>query len=1608
MAESSQPGEGGRGSGAAAPEALRPRMYKAVRATILGQEGASPRRETLARWLRDLFQEGPQKLTFPEELAEAQQAAFQAGLERAVNRGRSLAGAWFSWDALPGWLEDLKQAVSQVAQGDEAPRSLSPGPDLTDQELSGLLLHRLRQRWCGGPAAAETCRIDAWLREVALVSRQPLEIGTFARLFHTVALYYREGLAAPEERRTAWHRVVKKVTDGRPLKNLEELVIYLEGQASPGGEATGPRAAPPVDPELFPGQDLRALCQLLREALNYLARGDGDPAAKARLEWLSRRRDFIDLKDLLLAFLSRAASQDPLPPPTEVLDLLQLQGFPIQHRDFRDEYRARLAPLTALGESSAAALRFPLDPSLLTGDAATDLDRLKEQDERRRLWLAAFQEEALAFLAGRGEPLPRVELIRPAARFAVTWLAAARCRAGEPFKAGTLAEEAAGLMPGALLKLIRPRKGYELQHKGQLTRLLRLEAEAFEESLSRSRSLGRIISSHDERLLFRLAAAATLAAQTREAPLAAGHVQALDPARVDSALTELAAGLSLDLEPARAPLWYEFREWLRDKLNWPTLVALGEDLGLPARRWEAAAARLVDDLAHQLYRLVVARARAECGHPPLPGDRQLLFWLAAWFTPERQAFWEGASYQLLDAIRTRARRAVWESYPLAVESREELVSLIRFFLDEEMGGRSLEDFARSRRLSLLPEKVAARLQRCQIPPEVLDPGGLEAAVQEVLRPRAPEASQAQRRLEEEVLSWLPRTDCGSCGSPGCLTFARLLVQGRSQPSQCLQSSPEARQRLAAILAQAPPLALTPEPYALTEEDCTRLTSLLDPYFQAWRQVLAQELAGDGGRGLVPLSPDEVSILQLGKSPDAATFHRYLEDYLGREAAARLSPADLEFLGEHGSPRLAAEAQELEDSFSWLEQETRAGLSGAALARKDPAGQARAAYARALYLSDLSADDQRRVQEFRLHRFLPDFLRDWEEALPEHWQAGYRLEDWRDFAHIVAKSYWHQEHTPAPGELLRDLPPETAAAPRLEELGNSFWEGLVQEELAALDGRRRRLEALLHRRRVAAAADLDFLAQGLTARAWQELAGAPGSPGLAPLVERGLALLDTANLAVSGDLRAYWDEMSPRVRQILHADPQVAPPELARLQAGAGGLAWREMHTLRQGWLKALVQAAAASLLAQEQEAARFEQGELPAPTPGALRRAVRQLYLSGLKTGEDIRQALSACLDRYPGGREALGEAALFSLTWERLESRAFLKKARPEEDPLTRALDRLLKARVALDLKKLKAYMFLLARMEGNLDKLTALLREIRETSDVIEAAWLSFTEERAHQAAAAPASPGGPIPLLAGRLPEAARFNRFLAEGLPRGEPRDYTQAYWELRTLLEFYVVTAPPEASPAQVLATLESGPYDLTGLSRDALLAALTALAGQRERLLPRKISICTYVLGHQLAAGHSRLAADEARFLQEKSAFLKVEGLPAELHKGILAGRRGVELGKIRNELYLKLSDLLTEERTGSFARRIGQIIDRLEEERAATLAAFRRGELNRLTAFYILRRFQKDRARVAVPDLCRFLRQYQPEKLAALRARLAPQVAAQVNRRLEEMVASYRAALAG
>lgn len=1601
-------------------EALRPRLYQAVKATLLAAKDPQDRRDLLDRWLFNLYQEGPREVSFPEELAEAREAAFQAGLARAMTRCRGYAGSWFAWDApKEQWVGELERVVARVAQGDkdalEYYRKLKtenrklgiPGPPLQTR-----ILHLLRQRWCGDAGAPETFRVDEWLGEVGFISRELMEIGSWARRFHLLALLHQEGKAAPEDRRRAFEKIMTGLSQGQPLASLTEFILYLEGRLQAGETPSPGLEILLVEPEVFPSGELAALLLMLEEGLAYL-QGRETPEVAARLAWLEARRDLLNLRDLMLLFLSQIRGKEPIPPPSEVLDLLQSQGFPIHRQDFRDDYRARLAPLTSLLATTALTLRLPLEPEDLTGNPQADLTQASLRAGRRRLRLQAFKEEALAFLSGRAIPLPQAELICPAARFAAAWLAGRKIGRGEGLEASALAREAGELLPPALVKLIRPRKGYELTHKSQLQRLLRQQAQAYQDAVARCRRLGAVANDHDDAVLFHLAAAQALAQHGDLETLSPAQVSGLEMPQVESCLEELARGLEVDLAPAAAPWWHELRGWLRVKLDLSSILAQGEGLEVPREEWAAAVDSVFEDLARQFYRLAAAQARSVRSLSPLPGDTGLLGWLAAWFTPERQAFREAEARRLLKTIEEKARRAVRDSYPLRVETREELESLIKYYLEEELQGRDLETYGHRSKLSELWAIVASRLDKCRIVPEVLPSGGMAAVIQELLRPRPPEATRAQRELEDAVLALLPRTDCGSCGSPGCLIFARLLVQGRARPGQCLQAPGEVKQRLEEVLAQAPPPALVSEPYRLTPDDRRLLAALLDPHTLARRQRLARELERSG-QDLVPVKLDEVSILQIGKTPQAAAFHGYLENYLGFEAAQRLTRADRDFLVNYGEARLNAEARELEASLSWMEQERRPGLSGFALAELDPARQARGAYWPCLFLSDLSIEDQKRVQEFRLRQFLPDFLAQWERALPEHWQAGYRIEDWEDFSHIVAKSYWHQEHTPAPEELWRELPASLTGMDKLEELGNSYLEDLVQEQLAWLEKCRPRLEELLRRRQVESLADVDFLVQGVTAREWQSAAAESGhrldpEERRARLAEEVFLFLDRANLNISSSLRVHWDELRPRVREIMAADSLVVPWERHRLMTGDAGLAWREMRTLRPTWLKALIQAAAERLLLAQMEVERFFQGTLPGPTPGTLRRAVRHLFWKGERSREVLLEKLGAKVAGYPEGRRMLGEAARAQLIWSRLMSRAFLTPE-PEAEDLTHSLDGLLRARVALDLPKLRAYLFILARMEGDLDKLTALLREIRETADVIEAAWLAFTEERLTQdrASGEGAAAAGLVPLLASRLPDKERFSGYLKEGLPRGEPRDYTQAFWELMTILQFYVVTAGPQDSPEEMRARLEAGPYDLGGLDSQALLAALRSQAARRERLLPQKISICTYVLGSLLAGAHPSLGEREAEFLREKGAFLKTESLSQEFHKGDLAGARGVELGRLRNELYLRISDLLKEDRTESFARRIGQILERLEEERAATLQSFQRGELNRRTAFYILRRFQKDQPQVTPEDLGRFLRQYQPEKLAGLRERLAPEVAAEVDKQLEHILAGYRQALKG
>ena len=1603
-------------------EVLRPRIYKAIRALVPETPDEESQRAALTAWLEKHRTEEFQGPTLPEELLAARQREMQQAWQRAVNRARVWAGEMFVWEEPPEiWGRELRLAVSELVRAEEA--ILAAGGEVSDKDIDTVsvrtqVLHLLRRRWCGTAEEPEACQVEAWLQEIGFFPCRFMEIGSWARFFHTLAKVYQEGRRSPEHRQQELAGLLAKLAEGQKLASIPEVVIYLEGRlaAEEKGVSFPETWPPPLDPEVFfPGQDVEAILQLSQEGLRFLRRPETEGEVdRRRLAWLAERRELIDLKDLLFLFLATVKEEEAELSPSEILDHLQAQGFPIRRREKGVDYGAWLAPLKSLAKAEQVVCRFPLEPGELSGNPALDLDlRPIRQEGRRQVW-QNLREGALAFCQGQGDPMPRSGLIRAAARFVVGWVVMDKLEAGELPEAEKVSHEALELLPRPMLRLVRPRKGYELKHKGELGRLLHHQALIYQEAWSRWLKSGSVANLFDDGLLFYLAG--VLALRRRQPELAAlspPEVQALAMEEVEEALKQLSGRHHLEVQWSAFPWWQEFRRWLKEKVDWPAILAVGGDGGPRAAQWRETAEGLFQEMAGQLYRLVVARARKERGLLPLAGDKNLLYWLAAWLTPALVPLKAQVKRQLLAACEERARRRVAEAWGLRVESREELRALAKYYLRQELKDLSLADYARDRKVSGLLAEVARRLDRVELPPEVRPEGGTRALVLELLRPRGPEADERERELVETILAHLPRSDCGSCGVPGCLAFARLLAQGRLPVTQCLQATAQNRQILEKILARQGGVALPTEAYVLTAEEENLLARLLDPEYQACRALLWQALREPRGQALVALPPGEVSILQIGKSPDAEAFHNYLVDYLGEEGAERLRAADLAFLTAYGDQRLAAEEQELDDSYSWMAQEVRQEWSVFALAARDPENQARRYYQRCIFLEDLSAADQEKVKEFRLRQYLWDFLEQWERGLPEHWQAGYRIEDWEDFAQLAAKSYWHQEHTPAPGLIWRELPSDLRENWEARLLAEGFLDNLVREQVQILEDCRQRLEMLLGQKEIETLKDLDLVARGLVIRVWQErfrgtkVTKALGEERVNFLVREGFEHFKRSNLRIPPSLRLWGDDIPVRVQELMAASPEISPEELARLLHGREGLTWREMGGARAGWLKAVMQAMAEQLVREEAEVNLFRQGKLSRPTLGTLRAAVRHEYWRGQRQLPDLVENLSLWLEQAPEGRQALGQAALRDIFWERLSKLAFLK-TEPEAGPLIKALDQALRARFTHDLVKLKGYLFLLARLEGNLDKLTALLREIRETSDIIEAAWLSFTQERMGPSlgVSGSPSPGASLPLLATGLPDKERFNRYLRDGLPRGESQEYTQAYREFITLLQFYVVTAGPEEAAADLLGRLTSDSYDLSGLNREDVLKALNRELTRRQQLLDRKISICTQVLAQRLACQQPRWHASVAAFWQTKGSFFREERGIAEQQKGQVAANRGVELGKVKNELYQKIADFLREERTASFARRLEQILARLEEERQETLAAFRRGELNRWTAFYILRQYQKDQTRVTATDLGRFLRRHQPEALARLGEELAPEAAAAVARHWREVMAEYEKVL--
>jgi hypothetical protein len=500
----------------------------------------------------------------------------------------------------------------------------------------------------------------------------------------------------------------------------------------------------------------------------------------------------------------------------------------------------------------------------------------------------------------------------------------------------------------------------------------------------------------------------------------------------------------------------------------------------------------------------------------------------------------------------------------------------------------------------------------------------------------------------------------------------------------------------------------------------------------------------------------------------------------------------------------------------------------------------------------------------------------------------------------------------------------------------------------------------------------------------------------------------AGFLVSPQFSCRWDELSGQDQEAVARELGSDRTFLPGVDSGSPYLgSWDEPMRKRVALTRGLFHVCLRERLEEHEEGRWLERALRSDGSPrvplGSLTAFMRFRLRRGA-SAEEVKANLGSVLKDRPGMHRWLEEQAVHEVVARR-QLDLFRRTAQASlppvaartntDDGLTRAfpefslaLDRLLERHQTMDRKRLLHYLFLLAKMQGNLDALTALLREIRETSDVIEAAWLRFTEERLLEGPMPRILPGTTlgIPLQVSYLKEKDQANLCLREGVGRREKRNIAAAVNELLQFIRFHVlVLEDRQGSQAfDVVKDIREAGYDLTGIDDEALQAATAREWKRRSELRDQKIWIYSMVTARKLAAQHSELQEVERQFYKIRLEILKDGGSSDPQHDEI-ASRRGVALGQVKEEMYRQLSDLLESERIATFQKRIQQIVEQLDLKREEIYSAWLHGEINSRTVFYLLRQYQKRDEEASWEDFQRFLVDHWCVPLAELRGSTRP-----------------------
>ncbi len=1508
-------------------------------------------------------------------------AGLSADLESALRRAaREVTGTLAECFRFQETIHDIHRRVVQALEDlhriDRAWRT-----DAEDLDPEKVFLGVMRHMWFASGDSRQHAR------QVGFFSTQPCDLLPWVRWFLLVENYHRTDPSF-HDRRLDRLRFLKSENPEAPCVTHEDVLLWLEHQLliheneplSFIAQKCAAQLRHRLDSTLKPEVSLEAFCYLLLRCHQFCLAETMTEEDAARLQAVLGWRRFLSLTDLMLVVIQRVIEREPLPNAVSVLEGFMADGFHIRHGSFKDPYEADVVSPEETAQFDEAAIRVLTPIHELQGHLEEDCRSVSRRWHQQRVKvLDELLNEIRELQDMVLQPLPRKHLIAQSVRFFTSWsLAGWKNREDGP---GALMDRVRAMFPERILKaLVRQRRGYELATRKEWTQLLEKECRLQWDSYWKEPG-SRTFGEADFRVWTRTQALALGPTPPLDAGTDAEEVHRIlntladqvvrFKATLETETVSACLGGPVSFPTAGTPL--EFVEHLRDmmplekvRLQAPSLQKLSLE--------EASAihTQTLVRCAEAFYLWVVAERKRVQGDPLSLTVDQIPA-LASVMVPP----WEKVAHDL-------ARKAVHKFQDRAAPFyRRQKHSVC---VDEDECGVHLAHFV----VRELKTDVMAAAET----------GGLEPVRQAVLdestRILAPRQVQWHMVPEKFLLQWagfldgrsgsdelvkalvsiLPGMNCGACGESRCTGFALGLAQGRHHAAECVHLSPVHRERLVQILRTASAQAFSgngfSSAYDLFKNPAAwrrlpkghplklRISKVLDVKEQDVRRRVMDK-AMTQWQSLAS-KPD------VCKRPDMEAFYQGLVATIGYEATEKIQPEERQWLIRNGGMRLKKEWERLKNRTDWLTMERRLVAGAPSAQRDDPEIQAQRFYATVPYLHLLGKEDRRRLLAYRLERFEEGFFQWWNQDLLAMNHPQYRIDNWEEFSKVIKNAYWHQENFPAPRTVAEELLREMEHRGEKEVFFRDVLTAWIQPLGEVSTGKPSRgfledsedsgeIQSLSQLK-----AHLERLCRDIMAHE-EETGFGKTSPDMDRRLELAWKAFQRSNISFNENFTVSEAEgresqwIRDRIRDVLEEQE-------------------------RERLLAEIVENAVASNRAQW----------LPAES-------VRAWIVNALRRGiqpSDILEKIFGWFQSFPQWKETLLLETLQKMVslarWRYLVEAfsgvvlegipstevAWYEKTFPR---WMKEVESAVRRYGDFDRERLLHYLFVLAKREGDLDVITALLREIRETSDVIEAAWLQFTNDRVTEPLPVPLSKGfgARYSLLVNRMKDLEPIRRCLQEGVPRGEKPDVVAAVRELQLYMRFHMVRHDAESMGADACfeAFWEEG-YNLEGLSKEDLRLAFNREWQNRARWRQDRIWIMTMAVARRLASqSHELYEADKA-FSKVRQGLLREEGM--EEARDVIQ-RRGIALGTVKEAMYRELSEFLEKERMESFRTRIRQIVHELDRKRLRIVQAWYTGTVNRYSVFHLLRQYQKQTDSPSDEDFRDFFMEQWFQRIEHLRA---------------------------